>query len=174
MNQSETQKPEKEKPNAAHTALVVFCIAATVALAAVAVMFGMYYAQNANKLFVADIAYAREPGPAAAPLVNASFEETRRLQPQFQWGGCRAEKHDLLKNTFSLHCWGLANDVRALEDDFLIRKKTAKKTAAGESLTVADFNREKIDPAKKFLILLSAFCYHRLHINIVAPEKSAR
>lgn len=161
--------------------LFFLCIAGTLALLAGGVFFASYYVSNQNKLFIADIDYRYEPGRGPArPLRHLSYDETMLLQKDFEWGGCAAQKHDRLNNTFRLHCWGLAKDVRALKKNLKTREgappepvSPAQRKAARSAppaLYVIGVKQQQLSAQKKFITLLAAFSYHKLHLDIVTPQ----
>lgn len=165
----------------AHKVLFAICIAGTLALLAGGVFFASYYFSNQSKLFIADIDYRYESGRGPArPLLHLSYEETMLLQKDFEWGGCTAQKHDKLNDTFRLHCWGLAKDIRGLRKT-LDSRETAPPApenpeqrnlarAAPPALYVTSVKQQQLSTQKKFITLLAAFSYHKLHLDIVTPQ----
>ena len=156
------------------TVLIVICVAATVALLVAGVFFYSYYLSNSDKLFIADIDYRRDASASGTSLVNVAFGEAATLGKRFEWGGCRSENLDKMENTFRLHCWGIENKTGTLDREIQALQNTdLARTATGprKNLRVTKYEPEKLTESKKMLILFAAFCHHKLHLDLLAPEK---
>lgn len=169
---------DKQSRSVFQTILLVICVAGTIAFAVFILFFAIYYAQNSEKLVVADIQYQRINNDPQKPMFTEVYGEVAALQAGFQWGGCRPLNLMQQSGTFSLHCWGLARgDSSSFVKEISKRidsepKKTASLSpyAAPSPVKPTFVSIPPLDAAKKTLSLFAAYSYEKLHLDMTSND----